>query len=90
MSPDKPSVNDWLSQYLSAEHSIDPRTIRLKTTFSELGLDSATGVALTLDVGEWLGIEVEPTVIFDYPTVELFCTYVEGLHAQKLNERKRS
>ncbi|MFD2645652.1 acyl carrier protein [Pseudomonas japonica] len=90
MSPDKPSVNDWLSQYLSSEHSIDPRTIRLKTTFSELGLDSATGVALTLDVGDWLGIEVEPTVIFDYPTVELFCTHVEQLHAQKLNERKRS
>ncbi|MEE3507579.1 MULTISPECIES: acyl carrier protein [unclassified Pseudomonas] len=83
-------VKAWLSDYLSREHSIDPGQVRLKTTFSELGIDSATGVALMLDVGQWLGIEIEPTVIFDYPTVELFCTYVEEIHGQKLDKRKQS
>lgn len=83
-------VKNWLSDYLSREHLIDPGLVRLKTTFSELGIDSATGVALTLDVGQWLGVEIEPTVIFDYPTVELFCTHLEEIHAQKLGKRKLS
>lgn len=83
-------VKAWLSEYLSREHAIDPDRVRLKTTFSELGIDSATGVAMTLDVGQWLEIEIEPTVIFDYPTVELFCSHVEHIHQQKLDKRKQS
>jgi acyl carrier protein len=37
--------------------------------FSRLGLDSVNSVTLILALEEWLGMELNPELAFDYPTL---------------------
>lgn len=42
----------------------------------EYGLDSVAVVAFAADVEDWLGIQVEPTAVWDHPTVARLATYL--------------
>jgi acyl carrier protein len=37
--------------------------------FSRLGLDSVNSVTLIIALEEWLGMELDPGLAFDYPTL---------------------
>jgi len=38
-------------------------------TFTQMGLDSATSVYFVVELEEWLGRELQPEIVDDYPTV---------------------
>nr|AKL71646.1 NocM [Nostoc sp. CCAP 1453/38] len=48
---------------------IEPDEIDVKTSFARYGLDSSAAVMLTGDLESWLGQEIEPTIMYDYPTI---------------------
>lgn len=64
------SIQDWLASYISELVEIDTEEIDLKTPFEGYGLDSAAAVAMTGDLEDWLGHELQPTLVYDYPTIE--------------------
>ncbi len=37
---------------------------------SQYGMDSAVAVGLSGDLAEWLGRRLEPTLLFDHPTID--------------------
>nr|AQX77692.1 NocM [Nodularia sp. HBU26] len=55
---------------------IEPDEVDVETTFARYGLDSSAAVILTGDLGNWLGKEIEPTVMYDYPTIAKLAEYV--------------
>ncbi|GAU82922.1 acyl carrier protein [Bosea sp. BIWAKO-01] len=61
---------------LSAILGIDADGIATSAAFTGLGLDSAMAVHLILAVEEKLGIELDPGVVDEYPTVDSFCSYL--------------
>jgi acyl carrier protein len=38
-------------------------------TFAEMGLDSASSTYFVVELEEWLGIELEPEIVGEYPTI---------------------
>lgn len=62
-------IQEWLVQYLSELVETTPEKIDAKNTFERYGLDSSAAIVLTGDLGDWLGKELDPTLIYDYPTI---------------------
>ena len=72
MSPASASEADirkWCAEYLAHLLDISPDKIGRDVKFARLGLDSANAVHLVLALEERLGIELDPEIIADYPTV---------------------
>lgn len=69
-------ISDWLVSYMSDLLEIEPDEVDVETTFARFGLDSSAAVILTGDLGTWLGKEIEPTVMYDYPTIAKLAEYV--------------
>ncbi|MBD2626299.1 acyl carrier protein [Trichormus variabilis] len=69
-------ISTWLVSYMSDLLEIEPDEVDVETTFARFGLDSSAAVILTGDLGTWLGKEIEPTVMYDYPTIAKLAEYV--------------
>ena len=61
---------DWLIDRLATYLAADPTSIETDKTFGDYGLDSAFALNLCTDLETDLGILVEPTIAWDYPTIE--------------------
>ncbi|WP_016949102.1 acyl carrier protein [Anabaena sp. PCC 7108] len=62
-------ISNWLVSYISDLLEIEPEEIDLQNTFARYGLDSSSAVMLTGDLQDWLGKDIEPTIMYDYPTI---------------------
>ncbi|MEX0794300.1 MAG: acyl carrier protein [Pirellulaceae bacterium] len=69
-------VQDWIVDYLAKELDISPAKIDPRNTFDSFALDSATAIGMTGDLESWLGRRIDPTVVYDYPTIEEFSEYL--------------
>ncbi|MEH1850174.1 MAG: acyl carrier protein [Nostoc sp.] len=69
-------ISNWLVSYISDLLEIEPEETDIETTFDRYGLDSSAAVILTGDLANWLGKEIEPTVMYDYPTIAKLAEYV--------------
>jgi len=63
-------IQDWIVAYLAELLEIDPEEVDVTIPFDRYGLDSSAAVGLTGDLEDWLGREIDPTLMYDYPTVE--------------------
>ena len=67
--PSESEICDWCLEYL--RRTIDDPAIAVgpEASFAEMGLDSATSAYFIVELEEWLEVELEPELVFDYPTV---------------------
>ncbi|GAB4385518.1 MAG: acyl carrier protein [Elainellaceae cyanobacterium] len=63
-------IQAWLVAYIAAALTIAPDTIDITTSFDRYGLDSLTAISLTGELEIWLGREVDPMLLYDYPTIQ--------------------
>lgn len=63
-------IQEWLITYLVEELNLKKDEIDVQAHFADFGLDSSTAVILTGDLGEWLGYDLDPTLLKDYLTLE--------------------
>lgn len=63
-------IQEWVTDRLARELSIDPATINIKTPFTRYGVDSIAAVNLVSDLEQWLGTDLSPTLPYEYSTVE--------------------
>ena len=68
--PTQIEVQNWIVNYIAELLEVDPDSIDVKNTFDRYGLDSSTAIAMTGDLEDWLGCELDPTLVYDYRTVE--------------------
>jgi acyl carrier protein len=71
-------IQDWLVDRLAELLEIPSAEVDVEITFDRYGLDSSAAIGLTGDLADWVGIEIEPTLLYDYPTVEALVQYVSG------------
>ena len=74
--PNQAEIEDWLVSYLSETLEIEQDEIDPNVSFNEYGLDSSSAIVLTGDLQEWLGQDLDPTLLFDYPTIEALADYL--------------
>lgn len=64
------TIQGWLLTNLTEQLGIGPQDIDIRKPVTEYGLDSITGVSLAGDLEDWLRLQLSPTVLWDYPTIE--------------------
>lgn len=69
-------IKGWVIDYLADLLETDPEEIDITIPFDRYGLDSSAAVGLTGELEDWLGAEVPPTLLYDYPTVEALVSHI--------------
>jgi acyl carrier protein len=62
-------ISDWCIACLRRMIDAPIVAIEPDATFAQMGLDSATSVYFVVELEEWLGRELEPEIVGEYPTV---------------------
>ena len=70
LSRNSEEIQLWIVDYLARVLEKPADEIDVTVPFDEFALDSATAIGMTGDLEEWLGKTVDPTLVFDYPTIE--------------------
>jgi acyl carrier protein len=65
-------IQQWMIDYLARALERPSEEIDVTAPFDEFALDSATAIGMTGELEEWLGKRVDPTLVYDYPTIEQF------------------
>ncbi|MFD4460052.1 acyl carrier protein [Nocardia sp. NPDC058480] len=70
------TIQDWLIERVAdyterAQHQVDP-TIPL----AELGMDSVSAVALCGEIEDRWMLDIDPTLVFEYPTITAISAYL--------------
>lgn len=74
--PTEAEIQAWLITHLAQLLDFDPEMIDATLPFERYGLDSSDAVVLSGDLQEWLGRELDPILLFDYPTIEAVATHL--------------
>ena len=80
-SPSTPEIQDWIVSYIAELLEVEPELVDPTISFDRYGLDSSAAYALTGDLEDWLGREIDPTAIYDYPTVEALSEHLSSVVA---------
>lgn len=74
--PSAAEIQAWIVSYLAELLEVEPDEVDVTIPFDRYGLDSSAAVGLTGDLGDWLGHEIEPTLLYDYPTIKALVKYL--------------
>jgi acyl carrier protein len=70
-APSAEQIQEWLANYIAKVLEIeDAATLNVTTQFDRYGLSSVAAVGMAGDLEEWLGISIDPTLPYDFPTIE--------------------
>ncbi|WP_414544478.1 acyl-CoA-binding protein [Nostoc sp. CCY0012] len=69
-------IQAWLIAYLSELLEMQPNEIELKIPFQRYGLSSAEGTVLIGDLEAWVGYQLVPTLVYEYPTIEALSEHI--------------
>jgi acyl carrier protein len=67
--PDPATLERWLTGRIAAYGDVDPATVRPDSPLADLGLDSVFALTLCGDVEDEFGVDVDPTIAWDHPTL---------------------
>lgn len=67
---------DWLAGRIAGFLDEEPDTIDIDRPLAELGLDSVYALTLCGEIEDGFGIEVEPTLAWDYPTITAMAQFL--------------
>jgi acyl carrier protein len=72
-------IREWCLDYI--RRTIDDPAVEVgpDILFTRMGLDSATSAYFIVELEEWVGRELEPEMVGDYPTVAELARHVAGL-----------
>jgi acyl transferase domain-containing protein/acyl-CoA synthetase (AMP-forming)/AMP-acid ligase II/acyl carrier protein len=77
-TPSREIIQTWIVAQIAERIGIDPDELDVRKPLRSYGLDSVANVAITGDLGVWLGRELSPTLIYDHPTIEDLAQHLAG------------
>src|SRR5919199_1742858 len=63
-------IQAWIVSYMAQLLEIDPDEVNVSIPFDQYGLDSSAAVGMTGDLEDWIERKIDPTLLYDYPTIE--------------------
>jgi acyl carrier protein len=69
-------IVDWLVLQLADQVGLDPSAIDIQKPCAEYGLDSIAGVSIAGDLEVWLDLQLSPTLLWDYPSIDRVSQYL--------------
>lgn len=70
------AIRTWLISELSELVETDPQNIDVRQPFVYYGLDSRQAAILSGDLEDWLGCRLPPTLVYDYPNIEILARHL--------------
>ena len=71
-------IENWLKNRLSELLELPSEKFDVNKPLTNYGLDSSAAIGLTQELEEWLGREVDPTIVYDYPTISQLSRHLGG------------
>lgn len=68
--PTQMEIQAWIVNYVAELLEVKPNKIDVTIPFDRYGLDSSAAVGLSGDLEDWLDEELDPTLLYDYPTIK--------------------
>jgi acyl carrier protein len=77
-TPSESEIRDWCLDYV--RRTVDDTRIAVgpEIAFTQMGLDSATSAYFIVELEEWLGTELYPELVADYPTIAELARHIAG------------
>ena len=72
-------IRAWCIDHIATMLERRAAEIDPNAKFARLGLDSATIINLIIAAEEWLGIEVDPDSVYEYPSVNALSEHLAAL-----------
>ena len=70
------AVVHWLTDRVAAYLNTEPAAIATDSSIGDYGMDSVFALTLCADLEYEFGIVVEPTLAWDYPTIDAMAAYL--------------
>ncbi len=77
-------IQKWLRQRISQEIKAAPEAVSLQIPFENYGLDSIIIVTIVGDLEDWLNLSLDPTILWEYPTIESLSEWLVKMNASNL------
>jgi acyl carrier protein len=74
--PSVEEIRQWMMNYVAGLLEIQETEVKTDVPFDQYGLDSLAAVGMTGDLEEWLGEKLDPTLLYDYPTIDAFASHL--------------
>jgi acyl-CoA synthetase (AMP-forming)/AMP-acid ligase II/acyl carrier protein len=68
--PTAQAIQEWLAGQIADRLHMPAAEVNVGEPFARLGMDSMTAVLLAGDLEVWLGRQVSPTLMYDFPSIE--------------------
>jgi len=72
------SLRAWLVDAVAGYLALPPSQVGTEVKLRSLGLDSVHAIGLCVDIEERWGILVEPTLAWDFPTIDTIVAHLGG------------
>lgn len=69
-------IQSWLRERIAEEIKTAPEAVSLDVPFANYGLDSIVIVTLVGDLEDWLDASLDPTIFWEYPTIEILSRWL--------------
>jgi acyl-CoA synthetase (AMP-forming)/AMP-acid ligase II/acyl carrier protein len=76
LTPTETEIETWITANLALFLKIPLEEIDLSEPFSHYGLDSSIAVSLAAELSTWLGRELDPTLFWEYPSIEALAQHL--------------
>jgi acyl carrier protein len=64
------NISNWLKSAIAKELECEPDAVLVNKSFPSFGLDSVVVVTITVDLENWIGYELEPTIFYEFSSIE--------------------
>ena len=81
--PREKEIREWIVDRVARELSVKAAEIDVDAPLSRYGLDSVAAVHLVSDLEEWLKVDLDPTLPYEFPTASALArhlTTVDGVN----------
>lgn len=72
----KESITFWLKEQFGRESNLPSNQIKSSDSIASFGIDSVVLVTIAVDLEEFLGKEIEPTIFYEFDTIEELSIYI--------------
>jgi acyl carrier protein len=70
MTRNQQEVRQWLVEQVAENLHVSQQAVPTDAPVVELGLSSVEAVSLTANLEEFLGIETDPAIVWEHPTID--------------------
>lgn len=83
MSANRRPILGWLTTQLASYLEVSTTAVNPMVPLAEMGVDSVHAISLVGDIEMQFDIDVDPTLIFDYPTLARIAEFISTAVAEQ-------